>query len=280
MAPLPDELIESLQGERIHRLWEGVAPRALGSAPEDIPTLTEVGPSKPGESRAAFIVCPGGGYSGLADYEGGPVAVWMESIGIKGFVLKYRLGPRYHHPTMIGDANRAVRYVRANAATFGVDPHRIGILGFSAGGHLTSTAVTLFDEGNPTSLNPVDKVSSRPDLGALIYPVISMGPLGHGGSREMLLGKNPTQQMIESVSSERNVSLLTPPCFLVHGADDAVVPVENSLMFGIALAGHKIPFELHVLQHGPHGFAMGQPGSAQDWRPLCQAWLKTHTFGA
>jgi acetyl esterase/lipase len=264
--------------DRIHRLWDGDALGALGTETEDTPTLTEVSDPIPGTLRAGFIVCPGGGYGGLADYEGGPVAEWFESVGVKGFVLKYRLGPKYHHPVMIGDVNRAVRYVRANAAKFGVDPNRIGVGGFSAGGHLASTAVTYFDEGNSSAADPVEKASSRPDLGVLIYPVISMGPLGHAGSRENLLGKNPSPTLIAALSSEKNVSLRTPPCFIVHGADDAVVPVENSLMFATALSGHKIPFELKVVQHGPHGFAMGAPGTPMDWRAECAAWLKSHGF--
>lgn len=181
--------------------------------------MTEVSATKANESRPAFIVCPGGGYGGLADYEGGPVAQWLETVGLKGFVLKYRLGPKYHHPVMIGDANRAVRFVRANAASLGVDPTKVGIGGFSAGGHLASTAVTYFDTGAASSADPVERVSSRPDAGMLIYPVISMGPMGHGGSRENLLGKNPSPQLINALSSEKNVSLQTPPCFIVHGAD-------------------------------------------------------------
>jgi acetyl esterase/lipase len=265
--------------EAVHRLWEGDAPGALGTAPTDIPTLTEVSDEKPDTERAAFVVCPGGGYGGLADHEGRPVAEWFESIGVKGFVLKYRLGPRYHHPVEVGDVNRAIRFVRAHAASFGVDPKRIGVLGFSAGGHLASTAVTYFDDGHAGSSDPIEKVSSRPDLGVLIYPVITMGPLGHGGSRENLLGKNPPESLVTALSSEKNVSLNTPPCFLVHGADDTVVPVENSLMFSTALSGHKIPFELKVVQHGPHGFGLGEKGSPMDWRPECAVWLKSHGFG-
>jgi len=264
----------------VHRLWENDAPGAKGSGSEDIPTLTEVSAAKPGGSQPAFVVCPGGGYGGLADHEGKPIAEWFESVGVKGLVLKYRLGPRYHHPVMVGDVNRAIRYVRAHAASFGVDPTKIGVVGFSAGGHLTSTAVTYFDDGNPAAPDPVERVSSRPNLGVLIYPVISMGPLGHAGSRENLLGNNPSQHEIDALSSERNVSLQTPPCFLVHGADDQVVPVENSLMFATALSGHNIPFELHVVQHGPHGFGLGEPGSPRDWRATCAVWLKSHGFGA
>jgi len=263
---------------KIHRLWEGKAPGALGDEPEDIPTLTEVSDSKATGSQPAFIVCPGGGYGGLADYEGKPAADFLETLGIKGFVLKYRLGPRYHHPAMVNDINRAVRFVRSHASDLNVDPTRIGVLGFSAGGHLTSTAVTYFDAGDNTNPDPVEKVSSRPDQGVLLYPVITMGPLGHGGSRENLLGKNPTQRQIDALSSERNVSLQTPPCFMVHGVDDAVVPIQNSLMFGTALAEHKIKFELHAIEHGPHGFAMAAPGSPEDWRGLCERWLRSHGF--
>ncbi len=149
----------------IHKLWEGAAPGALGTAPEDIPTLTEVADSGLGQPRAAFVVCPGGGYGGLADYEGQPVAEFMETVGVKGFVLKYRLGPRYHHPAMLNDANRAIRYVRANAASLGVDPARIGVLGFSAGGHLASTAVTYFDAGNASS-------EDRPLRGSVQGPIL------------------------------------------------------------------------------------------------------------
>lgn len=274
------KIFDNRQSSRIHRLWEGDAPGAHGSSPEDIPTLTEVSDATASPLRGGFVVCPGGGYGGLADYEGAPVAEWLESVGVKGFVLKYRLGPKYHHPVMVGDVNRAIRYVRAHAPEFGVDPKRIGVLGFSAGGHLASTAVTYFDQGNPASADPIEKVSSRPDAGVLIYPVISMGRFGHAGSRENLLGKNPSQNLIDALSSEKNVSLQTPPCFLCHGADDAVVPVENSLMFATALSGHKIPFEMRVVQHGPHGFAMGEAGSPMDWRSQCAVWLKTHGFGA
>ncbi len=263
---------------KVHRLWEGEAPGALGTGPEDIPTLTEYSDTNPSESRAAFVICPGGGYGGLADHEGKPIAEFMESLGIKSFVLKYRLGPKYHHPVMLHDVNRAIRFVRAHATDLGVDSTRIGVLGFSAGGHLTSTAVTYFDAGNNASTDAVERASARPDLGVLIYPVISMGPLGHAGSRENLLGKNATPTQIEALSSEKNVSLQTPPCFLFHGADDTVVPIQNSLMFGTALAEHKIPFELHVPQHGQHGFGLGTVGSPQDWRQLCSTWLKLHGF--
>lgn len=270
----------SLNYDRVHRLWDGDAPGAKGTAPEDVPTLTEVSDADPGHLKPGFVVCPGGGYGGLADHEGAPVAEWLETLGIKALVLKYRLGPKYHHPVEVGDANRAVRYLRANASSLGIDPKRVGIVGFSAGGHLVSTAATMFDAGHPESTDPVERASSRPDVAMLIYPVITMGPLGHAGSRINLLGADATQDLVNALSSERNVSLQTPPCFLVHGANDTVVPVENALMFATALSGHKIPFELHIVEDGPHGFGLGRAGGDTDWRPLAQRWLHRHGFGA
>lgn len=258
----------------VYRLWDGDAPGALGADDSDIPTLTDYGAAS-SVPRSGCVVCPGGGYVGLAPHEGGPVAEWLEGVGVRSFVLKYRLGPRYHHPIMLGDAERALRYVRFHAKELGVDPGRLGILGFSAGGHLASTASTHFAKGAPGVDSSIDQLSSRPDWSVLIYPVITMmDPYAHQGSRESLLGKDPSKELIESVSNELAVSLDTPPTFIVHGADDTVVPVQNSLNYAIALAGHRVPFELHVPQHGPHGFGLGASGSPQDWRGLCQRWLK------
>lgn len=222
---------------------------------------------KSGESKPAFIVFPGGAYAMLAAHEGLPVGEWFESVGVRAFVLKYRLGPKYHHPTMLNDAHQAIRLVRSRASEFGVDPKRVGILGFSAGGHLASTASTHFDK------------ETRPDAAILIYPVISMlKPYAHEYSREMLLGKNSSDRDAEALSNYRNVSLETPPTLLVHGADDDAVPVQNSLLYAEALAEHRVPFELHVPQHGPHGFGLGTPGSAQDWRALGERWLRGRGF--
>ncbi len=261
---------------KTYRLWDGDAPGAHGSTPEDIPTLTDYGYSR-GDSRPVVIVCPGGGYGMLADHEGSPVAHWLESIGVRALVLKYRLGNTYKHPIILGDAQRAIRYARAHAKDLGVDPKRVGILGFSAGGHLTSTAVTLHDSG--IKGDAVDAFSCRPDLGILIYPVIQMfGPATHEGSRRNLIGDHFTEQQAKAVSSELNVSLDTPPCFLVHTFTDNAVPVSNSLMFASALYAHHIPFELHSMERGPHGFGMGEPGSELDWRPACTKWLKIRGF--
>jgi acetyl esterase/lipase len=261
------------------RLWEGDAPGALGTGPADIPTLTFVSDDKPSESKPGFIVCPGGGYGTLAPHEAEPIAEWFESVGVRAAVLRYRLGPVYHNPAEIHDAQRAIRYVRANADKIGIDPKRLGMIGFSAGGHLSATAATHWDRGDSAATDPIDRASCRPDLSMLIYPVIRMSaPYGHAGSRENLLGKEPGEQLIASLDNDRIVSLDTPRTFLFHGADDDVVPIQNSLLYAMALAEHKVPFSLHFPQHGPHGFGLGQPGSDQDWRSLAAAWLKTNGF--
>ncbi len=224
-------------------------------------TLTDVGEA--GKTpRPACIVFPGGGYVGLAPYEGDPVAQWMETVGLRGFVLRYHVAPA-RHPVPLNDAHEAIRMVRSNAAAWGVLPEKVGILGFSAGGHLASTVSTHWG----------DHVE-RPDFALLIYPVISFhDPLAHRGSRENLLGPNPDPKLVDALSNETRVSLDTPPSFLVHGVDDTVVPVGNSLAYAMALADHRVPFELHCIEHGPHGFGMGAPGSPQDWRPWAARWL-------
>src|SRR5205085_9793486 len=172
---------------------------------------------------AAMVLWPGGGYGFLASHEAEPVGEWLNTLGVTAFVLKYRLAPRYKHPAMLHDAQRAIRTVRANAKSWGLDENRIGILGFSAGGHLTSTAVTHFDSGNPSSDDPIERVSCRPDLGVLVYPVVTFsGPAAHAGSRKNLLGDNPSPELIENLSNEKQVTAKTPPSFLMHTSDDAV----------------------------------------------------------
>jgi acetyl esterase/lipase len=272
-APMP--LPES--GSSI-RLWEGPAPGAIGTADADIPTLTVFCPAADKSNGTAVVVCPGGGYGGLAAHEGKPVAQWLNTVGVTGLVLKYRLGPKYHHPVMLQDVSRAIRVVRAHAGEWKLDGTRIGVMGFSAGGHLASTAVTHFDDGKSDAADPIDRVSSRPDFGVLVYPVITMtDPYTHGGSRSNLLGSNPSPDLIELLSNEKQVTDKTPPCFLVHGADDSAVPIENSLMFAQALHQHHVAVELHVFDHGPHGFGLGgnDPVLSQ-WPALCAAWMEHH----
>lgn len=260
-------------------LWPNGAPGAVGNGPVDNPTLTPFIPPSATANGAAIIVCPGGGYSHLADHEGRPVAEWLNTLGITAFVLKYRLGPRYHHPAPLMDAARAIRTVRARATEWRLDPNRIGILGFSAGGHVTATIGTHFDAGATTASDPIDRVSSRPDLMILIYPVITMAEFTHAGSKRMLLGENPVPDLVKLLSNEEQVTKETPPAFLVHTADDPGVPVENSLRFAAALRRARVPVEIHVYEHGPHGFGLGgKDPILSTWPQRCAEWLKTRGF--
>jgi len=260
-------------------LWPGGAPGAIGSDAADIPTLTPFIPSRQIATGAAVIVCPGGGYQHLADHEGAPVALWLNSIGIAAFVLKYRIAPRYHHPAPMLDAARAIRTIRARAADWGINPGKIGILGFSAGGHVASTAGTHFDSGNPRSDDPVERVISRPDLMVLIYPVITMGPKAHAGSRRNLIGASPEPSLVTLLSNEEQVNSNTPPAFLVHTVDDPGVPVENSIIFAAALQKSGVPYEMHLYQHGPHGFGLGASlEGVSSWPGRCADWLRLNGF--
>lgn len=262
-------------------LWPAGAPGAVGKAPADIPTLTPYLAPKDKATGAAIIVCPGGGYGHLADHEGGPVAEWLNSVGVTAFVLKYRLGPTYHHPAPLQDAARAIRTVRARAKEWGLDPQRVGILGFSAGGHLAATAGTHFDAGAPDASDAIERVSSRPDLMILIYPVITMRDATHGGSRKNLLGEQPSPELVKLLSNEEQVTKETPPAFLVHTMTDATVPVENSMMFAAALRKAGVPFEFHLYERGPHGFGLGTKDPILgSWPGRCADWLRVHGFAA
>lgn len=268
-------------GGKTIRLWQGDAPGANGTAEFDVPTITVFAAPKDSATGAAIVVCPGGGYGGLAmSYEGVDVAKWLNTFGVTGVVLKYRLGSHgYHHPIELGDVQRAIRTVRASGAEWGVDPARIGVLGFSAGGHLASSAVTHFDDGDPKAADPIERVSCRPDLGILVYPVITMTePFTHKGSRKNLLGENPSEELIDLLSSEKQVTPKTPPCFLVHGMDDRTVPVENSIDFALACRKNGVPVELHLFEHGPHGFGLGRDPSTKMWPLLAEKWLAKHKF--
>lgn len=263
------------------RLWPGQAPLATGEGAEDTPAITVYQPDAGKATGAAFIVLPGGGYRGRAAHEGEPVARWLASVGITAFVARYRVSP-YRHPAPLGDAQRAIRYVRANASGWGLDADRIGILGFSAGGHLASTAATQFVAGDPAAADPVERVSSRPDLAILIYPVVTFteDAYVHKGSRANLLGADASSEQMASMSSERRVTGRTPPTFLLHTTADTAVPPENSLLFAQAMRKAGVEVELHVFEGGRHGFGLGEKeGPIGTWPLLASLWLHKHKFG-
>jgi acetyl esterase/lipase len=255
-------------------LWPNGAPGALGTADEDKPSITSYLAKSP--NGTAVIVCPGGGYQHLAmDHEGVQIAKWLNSLGISAFVLQYRLGPKYHHPVMINDAQRAIRTVRSRADALHIQPDRIGIWGFSAGGHLASTAATHFDAGNPSASDPIDRVGSRPDFAILSYAVISLGEYAHVGSRNNLLGKEPDPKLVEDLSNDQRVTPQTPPTFLFHTSADTTVPAENSVRFYLALRKAGVPAELHIFQSGPHGVGLAPTDATLSaWSGLLANWLR------
>ena len=261
-------------------LWPNGAPDALGTQPQDVPTITRYEPVKGTANGATLLVLPGGGYGGLAEHEGKGYAEWFAARGVTAYVLRYRLGTNgYRHPAMLHDAARALRILRARARTEGLDPARIGIIGSSAGGHLGSTLLTHFDAGKPDDADPIERESSRPDLGILCYPVITMGEFTHGGSKYNLLGENPPAELVHSLSNETQVTPQTPPCFIWHTVEDNAVPVENSLQFSAALRRAGVPFELHLYEKGGHGMGLPRPGNnAPAWDAACLAWLKGRHF--
>jgi len=258
-------------------LWEHGAPGALGTDDADKPDLTLYPAYGNATSGTAVIVCPGGGYGALAmNHEGRQVANWLNALGITAFVLKYRLGPRYHHPIEIGDAQRAIRMVRFRASDFRVSPDRIGIMGFSAGGHLASTTATHFNAGEPAAADPIDRTGSRPDFAILVYPVISFtAPYTHKGSLKNLLGETPDPQLVKELSTELHVTAQTPPTFLFSTSADTAVPSENSVAFYLALHKAGVPAELHIFEKGPHGVGLDLKDPALGvWPTLLANWLR------
>jgi len=258
-------------------LWAAGAPGALGTDDRDIPTLTVYFPRTVTANTPAAIVCPGGAYVNLAaNHEGRQVASYLNSLGMAAFVLRYRLGPRYHHPIELGDAQRAIRTVRSHAAEWRLDPDRIGIVGFSAGGHLAMTASTHFDAGNPQAADVVDRAGSRPDYVVLGYPVISMTEAWtHRGSRTNLLGENPDPALAKSLSGEQAVTKDTPPTFLFHTNEDTAVPAENSVHYYLALRKAGVPAEMHIFEKGPHGVGLANDNPALSaWSTLLANWLR------
>jgi len=259
-------------------LWADGAPGAQGSEPVDVPTLSVYLPPAERSSGTAVVVCPGGGYQNLAmDHEGVQIARWYNSQGIAAFVLKYRLGPKYHHPVQRGDVLRAIRTVRSRAWRYGVEEDRIGVMGFSAGGHLASTAATLFDAGDPDSSDRIERFSSRPDFAVLVYPVIALdAPYTHQGSKRNLLGDNPSANLVAKLSTDKQVTANTPPTFLFHTNEDTSVPPENSVAFYLALRKAGVPAELHIYERGRHGVGLAWSDRIlSSWPNRLADWLLT-----
>lgn len=278
-APEPAKTIE---------LYKGDIPGAIGTAPD--PTdgnqfwITSV--SRPSlayypaneNSGTAIIVCPGGGYAGLTYmFEGTMTAQWLSSKGISAFVLKYRLpDDKYMKDRKNGplqDVQQAIRYVRANAKEYGIDPNKIGVIGFSAGGHLASTVSTHY---NDNVYKSEYNVSARPDFSILIYPVITLDPAEtHAGTREALIGKDADKALTDRYSSHLQVTEDTPPAFLVHALDDNLVPYANSIMYANALRAKKVQCEVHLYANGDHGLRVKKPTDTQAfWHDACEKWLR------
>jgi acetyl esterase/lipase len=270
-----------LQDPQTLPLWNNAAPGALGSAPEDIPTLTVYMPPNTTGPMTAVIIAPGGGYRALSmSKEGRIPATYLNALGVASFVLKYRLGPKYHHPIELGDMQRAIRMVRSHAAEWHLDPARIGIMGFSAGGHLASTASTTFDKGNTAAADSIDRVSSRPDFAVLAYPVISLTETWtHQGSKTNLLGEKPDAALARTLSTETQVTADTPPTFLFHTNADTTVPVENSVYYFLALRKAGVPAEMHIFKDGAHGAGMPmQDPALSEWPKVLANWLRASAF--
>lgn len=258
------------------KLWNGKAPLGNGQFEKGDAQITVHKPEKP--NGTAIVICPGGGYGGLVTGpEGHGIATWLNRHGITGIVLEYRL-PRGRSYVPLLDAQRAIRTVRVNAKAWGIDPAKVGIMGFSAGGHLASTAGTHFDDGDPNTADPIERNSCRPDFMVLVYPVITMGEKTHGGSKNNLLGKNPDKKLVELFSNEKQVTAKTPPTFLAHAKDDMPVPPENSKAFYDALQTQKLPAKYLELPSGGHGLN-GYKGPMWDaWQEQSLAWLAEMKF--
>ena len=261
-------------------LWPDGAPGAHGTEAKDVPTMMTFLPPKERATGTAVVITPGGGYGGVCvDREGITSAKWLNSLGIAAFVVDYRQrGRGYGHPAPLQDAQRAVRTVRSRAKELGIRPDRIGIMGFSAGGHLASSAGTHWDKGDAEAKDPIDRVSCRPDFMILGYPVIAFGePFTHVGSQDNLLGKDADAALVKKMSSEKQVTAETPPTFLFTMSDDKVVPAENAIGFYMALRKAGVPAELHVYEKGKHGAAVYFTDTAtgvKTWHTQCENWLR------
>jgi len=277
-------MMSALDPKETIRLWPGDAPAARGTAEHDVPVVAWW-PAKAATPTAAVVICPGGGYGGLADHEGRDYARWLNSRGVSCFVLRYRLGSKgYRHPVMLGDAARAIRLVRHDAERLGIDPARVGIVGSSAGGHLALTTCIHGDDGDAAATDPIDRQPSRPALGVLCYPVVSMLPeKTHGGSRKNLLGDAPEEKLVRELSGELAAHDKVPPLFIWHTFDDAAVKLEPILELSLKLKSLNRPHELHVYESGRHGLGLGvrpyEPSKTlHPWTVECARWLSTHGF--
>jgi acetyl esterase/lipase len=271
------EAVAVAEEPKLVLLWPNGAPGAKGTAPTDQPRVTVFPAPADVSVKAAVVICPGGGYGTLATaHEGRDIAAWFNQRGITALMLEYRLGSKgYKHPAPLLDAQRAIRYVRSQAETLGYATDKIGLLGFSAGGHLASTAGTHFDDGNKEAQDPIDKYSSRPDFLMLGYPVITMGDKTHGGSKRNLLGESPDPALVELLSNEKQVTPQTPPTFLFHTTEDTVVLPENSVLFYLALRQAKVPAELHIYEKGKHGVGLAaQDPILSSWSERLEDWLR------
>ena len=270
-----------LQEPQTILLWPNGAPGAQGVDDRDKPAITIYMPPNTTGPMTAVIIAPGGGYARLSmNLEGREPANYFNAMGIAAFVLRYRLGPQYHHPIELGDAQRAIRTVRARAGEWHIAPDHIGFMGFSAGGHLASSASTHFDAGNPGAADPIDRVSSRPDFAVLAYPVISfVEPWTHQGSKTSLLGENPDPALARSLSSDTQVTASTPPAFIYHTNADTTVPVENAVAYFLALRKAGVTAEMHIFKEGRHGTGLGMTDPAlAEWPKLLANWLRVSGF--
>lgn len=277
-APLLLAALLPAQPPPVVPLWEGKAPHAVGDTAADKPHVTVFRPAAGKANGTAVVICPGGGYGFLADdHEGKQVAEFMNGLGVTAFVLKYRIvtkdRPGPLHPAPLEDAQRAIRLVRAKAAEYGVNPERVGIVGFSAGGHLASSAATHFDKGQGKGSDAIEAQSCRPDFAILAYPVISMeSGVTHGGSRNNLLGANPDAKLVEHLSNDRQVTKDTPPTFIFHTSEDKAVLADNPVRFYLACKAAGVPCELHVYEKGKHGVGLGRDPKWTGGEPSVATW--------
>lgn len=265
------ELAKPTPTERI-ALWPGKAPVGNGQSENCSLELEVFLPPADKANGAAIVLCPGGGYiRHVTDREGYPIAQWLNEHGIATIILEYRL-PELRHEVPLLDAQRAIRLTRSKATAWRVDSQRIGILGFSAGGHVASTAATHFDSGDASATDPVERLSCRPDFAWFVYPVVTMGKFTHSGSKRKLIGESPPSELVRLYSNERQVTTATPPTFLAHAVDDKPVPIENSRQFVAAMKTHKVPFELLELSSGGHGLNGCKGPLWEQWKAAALAW--------